>query len=243
MHGWAIQSPTTSRISHNGVSFIDGYENLSSPQMSSSVDSLGNGGFFCSQYCSAREEWVHSSDSEGLRCGEHVGSLEYHRESPFHQPLNLVSLSGSWPQNGQMGNECAFTEIATQSPQNGYCNSWKGGDFNDYQVRNMVFQRSISCKSDDDSWIGHGKESLTGSPYPKKSTCNELHLRIDQCYEQLRCLEKERRMVSTNVQQYCFAGNWFLERHLRSIEAVQVAVVDLVVIDKIWNPIITKLNV
>ena len=176
---------------------MNGYDSLPSPQMSSSVESLGNGGFFGPQYCSptVHDDWTPLSDPENTRRGdvmEHGGSFDYSRVSQAHQPVGLVCLSGSWPQNGQMGKDCEKSDVETQRPKNGYCSSWKGTD---YPSMPIPFQRSISCKSDDDSWIGRGKESLTGSSYPKQNPSSELHMRIDQCYEQLRHLEKERRKV------------------------------------------------
>ena len=200
---WVIQSPTSSPgaylgRSENGTPYVNGYDSLPSPQMSSSVESLGNGGFFGPQYCSpiVHDDWTHSSDTENsrrLELVEHVGSFEYNRVPPAHAPVNLVCLSGSWPQNGQTPKEYEKTEVETRNVKNGY--SWKGNEHVDYQAKPIPFQRSVSCKSDDDSWIGRGKESLTSSSYPKQNPSTELHLRIDQCYEQLRYLEKERRKV------------------------------------------------
>ena len=204
-HGWVIQSPTSSPGTYfgrneSGTPFMNGYDSLPSPQMSSSVESLGNGGFFGPQYCSptVHDDWSHMNDSENTRRGdliEHGGPLDYSRVSPAHPPVGLVCLSGSWPQNGQMGKDCEKRDVETQRPKNGYCSSWKGSELADYASMPIPFQRSISCKSDDDSWIGRGKESLTGSSYPKQNPSSELHMRIDQCYEQLRYLEKERRKV------------------------------------------------
>ena len=204
-HSWVIQSPRSSPgtylgRSENGTPFMNGYDNLHSPQMSSSVESLGNGGFFGPQYCSPtiHDDWMHLSDSENTRRSElveHVGSFDYNSVSTAHPSVGLVCLSGSWPQNGQTGKEYEKSEVETPMPKNGYCRSWKESDIAEYQAKPIPFQRSISCKSDDDSWIGRGKESLSGSSYPKQNPSSELHFRIDQCYEQLRCLEKERRKV------------------------------------------------
>ena len=204
---WVIQSPTSSPgtylgRSENGTPYMNGYDSLPSPQMSSSVESLGNGGFFGPQYCSPtiHDDWTHSNDSENSRRPEyveHVGSFDYSRVSPAHAPVNLVCLNGSWPQNGQAVKEYENNEVETQIVQNGY--SWKGKERADYQAKPIPFQRSTSCKSDDDSWIGRGKESLTSSSCPKQNPSTELHLRIDQCYEQLRYLEKERRKVGRKV--------------------------------------------
>ena len=208
-HGWVIQSPMPSPgtylgRSENGTAFMNGYDSLPSPQMSSSVESLGNGGFFAPQYCSPTvhdADWTQMSDPDGTRRGDHIehaGSFDYTGVSPVHAAVGLVCLSGSWPQNGQVGKDYSPNEkgeVDVPRPKNGYCNSWKGSDMTDYHSRPIPFQRSVSCKSDDDSWIGRGKETLTGSSYAKQNPCNELHLRIDQCYEQLRYLEKERRKV------------------------------------------------
>ncbi len=210
--GWVIQSPTSSPGTYfgrneNGTPFMNGYDSLPSPQMSSSVESLGNGGFFGPQYCSptVHDDWTHMSDSENTRRGElveHGGSFDYSRVSPAHPPVGLVCLSGSWPQNGQMDKEYEKVDVETQRPKNGYCSSWKGSELADYHAKSIPFQRSISSKSDDDSWIGRGKESLMGSLYPKQNPSSELHVRIDQCYEQLRYLEKERRKVGWDL--VCF---------------------------------------
>ncbi|XP_028415365.1 uncharacterized protein LOC114538385, partial [Dendronephthya gigantea] len=211
-HGWVIQSPSSSPVaylgrSENGTPFINGYESLPSPQMSSSVESLGNGSFFNPQYCSptVHDDWTHLSDSENARRGELVdqgGSFDFSRVSPAHPSVGLVCLSGSWPQNGQLGSGYEKGEGETQQLKNGYCTSWKGCEMTDYQGKPIPFQRSISCKSDDDSWIGRGKESLTGSSYPKHNPSNELHIRIDQCYEQLRHLEKERRKAEVDISKF-----------------------------------------
>lgn len=208
--GWSTQSPISphgtylARGGETGTTaLLNGYDNLPSPQMSSSVESLGNGSqYYGSQYCSPAlpDEWGHQSDSETSHCGdvnEH-GLFDYSRASPVHAPVGLICLSGSWPQKGPTCkpeySASAKAEVDGQL-KNGYCNSWKGGEFVEFQGGARQYRRSISSKSDDDSWIGRGKESLASPSHARQIPSNELHVRVDVCYEQLRYLEKERHKV------------------------------------------------
>lgn len=228
--GWSTPSPISPHgtyLTRSGeactTALVNGYQNLPSPQMSSSVESLGNGSqFYGSQYCSPAlpDEWGQQSDSETSHCGEvnEHGLFDYGRASPVHAPVGLVCLSGSWPQKGPTCNpeyspSGAKAEVDGQL-KNGYCNSWKGGEFVEFQGGARQYRRSISSKSDDDSWIGRGKESLASPSHARQVPSNELHVRVDVFYEQLRYLEKERHKVCLPIyvvvnacEVKCFSSN------------------------------------